>query len=174
MEWSMYRATRELIKERSRFCDRFRPKLVNMHWVENGEVNSCFSNTLNAKVKDVNNSGSQENPIISGWMVHAYNRQHDTTEIIQHWWNFYPMLKIHFDTTPLDAGIRTRSLEFVEDQEIFEFGKMIQNKIKTHVGKNLVFMNKLWFSSEITSLKSQLKLTPLKDLSHHNLLHLKT
>ena len=83
------------------------------------------------------------------------------------------MLKIHFDTTPLDAGIRTRSLEFVEDQEIFEFGKMIQNKIKTHVGKNLVFMNKLWFSSEITSLKSQLKLTPLKDLSHHNLLQLK-
>ena len=81
----MYRATRELIKERSRFCDRFRPKLVKMHWVENGEAHSCFSNTLNAKVKDVNNSGSQENPIISGWMVHAYNRQHDTTEIIQHW-----------------------------------------------------------------------------------------
>ena len=48
-------------------------------------------------------------------MIHAYNKPHDATEIIQHWRNFDPILKIHFDTTPLDAGIRARSLEFVED-----------------------------------------------------------
>lgn len=104
----MYRATRKLIKERSRFCSHFTPKLVKMHWVEIGEAQRCFSNSLSAKVKDVNKSGSSENAIISGWMIHAYNKQHDTTEIIQHWWNFDPILKIHFDTTPLDAGIRAR------------------------------------------------------------------
>ena len=106
-------------------------------------------------------------------MIHAYNKQHDTTEIIQHWWNFDPILKIHFDTTPLDVGIRARSLEFVEDQEIFEFGKMLQNELETHVGRNLVFMNERWFSSEMTSINSQLKLTPLNGLSHHNLLQFK-
>ena len=169
----MYRATRKLIKERSRFCSRFTPKLVKMHWVEIGEAQRCFSNSLSAKVKDVNKSGSSENAIISGWMIHAYNKQHDTTEIIQHWWNFDPILKIHFDTTTLDVGIRARSLEFVEDQEIFEFGKMLQNELETHVGRNLVFMNERWFSSEMTSINSQLKLTPLNGLSHHNLLQFK-
>ena len=79
-----------------------------MHWVEIGEAQRCFSNSLSAKVKDVNKSGSSENAIISGWMIHAYNKQHDITEIIQHWWNFDPILKIHFDTMPLDAGIRAR------------------------------------------------------------------
>jgi hypothetical protein len=38
----MYRATRKLIKERSRFCSRFTPKLVKMHWVEIGEAQRCF------------------------------------------------------------------------------------------------------------------------------------
>ena len=61
----MYRATRKLIKERSRFCSRFTPKLVKMHWVEIGEAQRCFSNSLSAKVKDVNKSGSSENEIIS-------------------------------------------------------------------------------------------------------------
>jgi len=61
----MYRATRKLIKERSRLCSRFTPKLVKMHWVEIGEAQRCFSNSLSAKVKDVNKSGSSENEIIS-------------------------------------------------------------------------------------------------------------
>ena len=48
-------------------------------------------------------------------MMNAYNKQYDAKKIVQHWWNFDPILKIYFDTTPLDAGIRAHSLEFVED-----------------------------------------------------------
>ena len=170
----MYRVTRELIKERERFCTQFKPNLIKMHWAGNGEAHRCLTNALAVKSKDFNNSGSTENPVISGWMVHAYNRQNDTTEIIQHWWNFDPILKMHFDTTPLDTEVNASSLEFVEDRELFEFGRSIMSEIKTHVGKPLVFMNKQWFSSEMTSVTGQLKLTKLKDLSHRNLLYLET
>ena len=67
----------------------------------------------------------------------------------------------------------TRCFSEVNRSEIFEFGKMLRNELETHVGRNLVFMNERWFSSEMTSINSQLKLTPLNDLSHHNLLQLK-
>ena len=169
----MYRVTRELIKERERFCTQFKPNLIKMHWAETGELNRCFTNALAAKNKDVNGSGSKENPIISGWMVHVYNRQNNTTEIIQHWWNFDPILKIYFDTTPLDADVNASSLEFVEDIELFEFGRSIKSEIETYVGKPLVFMGNKWFTSEFTSIKGELKLTELKDLSYPNLLYYK-
>jgi len=170
----MYRATRKLIKERERFCSQFKPNLIKMHWVGDGEPHRCFDNSMAAKRKDVNKSGSTENPIRSGWMVHAYNRNYANTEIIQHWWNYDPKLKLHFDTTPLALDIKASSLEFIEDQELYEFGKAIINEIKTHVGKNLVYMNEKWYASEITSVNFQLKLSELKDLSHRNILYLKS
>lgn len=54
-------------------------------------------------------------------MVHAYNGAYGTTEVIQHWWNFDPILKLHFDTTPLDPDIKPSILGFVNDQKNFEF-----------------------------------------------------
>jgi hypothetical protein len=45
----MYRATRKLIKERSRFCSRFTPKLVKMHWVEIGGGSTLFQQQLKCK-----------------------------------------------------------------------------------------------------------------------------
>jgi hypothetical protein len=165
----MYRATLELIKERKKHCQRLEPRLVNVQSLPQGEIQDCFHNSVRAQSIDFTGSGTKENLIRSGWIVHPYNSYSDTTEIIQHWWNYDPKLKIHFDTTPFNEGINPNKVEYVEDNEFCEVGTSILDQLECNVGHDLMYHGKSWIRLE-TQTDGSINQTPLENLSTRNLL----
>jgi hypothetical protein len=166
----MYKASRAFISERQKYCS-FEVRIVRMHWVEIGEQNDCFHNAVAARDIDINKSGSTENPIRSGWMVAPFDEQSRITEFVQHWWNYDPVLKQHFDTTPLHNDLKAVKLEFIEDRDLCEFGTSILNQIKSNVGRDIALKAGSWYSTEVTE-GDELDFSLLENLDHKSLLYM--
>lgn len=167
----MYKATRLLIEGRKKFS-RLDLRLVSVKVVGGGEPQDCFMNAVAARDKDVNNTGSTDNPIRCGWIVWPYDKENDCTEVVQHWWNFDPMLNRHFDTSPVHPDLVALQPEYVEDNDLCEFGTSILDRLLTNVGRDLVLQNGKWFYSECSE-NGELTTYPLKDFSYESLLYFK-
>ena len=165
----MYRATRELIRERSKHCHQRLPAFVKVKSQPIGELGNCFHNAVGSQTKDVLSSGSSNNHIRSGWVIHPHSRGDEITEIIQHWWNYDPVLEMHFDTTPFAEDIDVTKLEYVEDNGLCEYGTSSLDQLKCNVWHDLAYSKLGWFLLE-TLDDGSIKPNPISALETRALL----
>jgi hypothetical protein len=164
----MYRATKILIEERQKY-NELPVKLVYVRNIPIKSKNQCFENAVECEHLDILKSGSTKNEIISGWIVFPYNKVDDSTEITQHWWNYDPVSKIHFDVTEYDEVVKLEKKEFVMDLDIKNYGVRHLDEIKSNVGKDIILKDGKWFSIEIDE-KDFSDLKKLDDISTRNIL----
>ena len=138
---TMYKASRQLIKDRQPFC-RHKLEKVTVKQIGGGELSLCCLNADFAKDKDLNETGSKNNRMISGWLVGPHDKVKNATEISQHWWNFDSISNEYFDITPIADDTVPTMYEYVVDYEIAVYGQDIRvyDRLKSNVTKDLVLL----------------------------------
>ena len=125
----MFKASREFIKFRQPFASH--PLVVVPVTKKGGRVaNDCFGNSADCidRAKGIK--------IVSGWLVHSYNKLTDSTEIIQHYWN-YSESEQYFDET---SGIPD-NCEYIVDMAISNFSQDNIDDIVSNVGHSFLLSN---------------------------------
>ena len=134
----MYKATRDFINARKKHTDSplRLPSFVKQ--LGTGLPNQCLTNSRNF----ANEQKALGNDVImlSGWIVHPYNKISESTEIVQHWWNGDTKGN-NYDTTPYV----TSELEYVIDFDINNYAYSNSNKIESHVGMSLLYKESKFF-----------------------------
>ena len=100
----MYKASRTFISERSRHS-RFLVQLVQVRRHPIHQAQACLENAYLASRMDILGFGSKQNLVVAGWIAHKYHPVNRVSEFAQHWWNFHPVAREYFDTTPMDEEI---------------------------------------------------------------------
>lgn len=115
---------------RKAFCTKV-PSVVLVENIGGGVPNDCAGNALT-----VTETSDEEVHSVTGWLVHPYNSQRRTTQIVQHWWNKQVNGK-HFDTTPLLVD----DCEYIMDMDLIKF--VIENfdGINSNVGTSILLHN---------------------------------
>lgn len=167
----MYRATRDLIKSRTRFC-KIQPRVVSVDRIPRGGQQNCFLNAHESEKIDVLGSGSNCNDLISGWIVYPTDPVHKSTEIIQHWWNYDPVAKRHFDSTIFDSTVASLPVEYVYDIDIKNEIMSRFSDIASMVGKDLLYANGQWHVIEFEEDDTP-NLEPIPNLSSDKIFYFK-
>jgi hypothetical protein len=123
----MFKVTRELIKARQ-IHTKYMMKVVSVKQIGGGRRNDCFGNACDYKEKN------KRNHVVSGWLVNKYDPLSNSTEIIQHFWNFNEDGFL-IDTTPINAS----EYEYVLDVDILIYGQMHYDHISSCVCSSLWF-----------------------------------
>jgi hypothetical protein len=121
--------------------------------VGGGIANECLDNAQTAK---------EENgwTLISGWIVGEYNKEDDSTEIIQHWWNQNG--DVHIDTTPLVHN----NFEYVWDFEVAITALQSQKAGGNNILRSLLLKGGKWYAAhKENSVVVKLVELPQLDLS---------
>ena len=150
----MYKATRDFIAERQK-CTEFKlsiPSFVKK--IGGGEPNKCFENSLEF-VKEGKVNGIKY-VCLSGWLVQPFNKEKNSTAIIQHWWNGDNQGN-HYDTSPLIND----NEEYVLDYALYEFSNLNIEKIKSNVAMSLLYQNGKF--ELLTNFKT-MEFSPIKEL----------
>lgn len=168
----MYSTTRKFISERSRHS-KFSLQEVKVRRNPIFDQQNCLQNANRAALLDVLNSGSKQNPVVAGWLIHKFNPLLNNTEIVQHWWNYDPVANVYFDTTPFSNDIEIRGFEYLIDEEILHIATTQLQRLEHTVGRDLIFTNDQWHVIEkiIDSDRADTKL--LEGLSIENLMYFK-
>lgn len=124
----MYKATRELIKNRQKFTPYELVQAFNVERRGGGGWNNCFDNACD------NLDRSKGIKITSGWLVGKFDKDSGSTEIIQHYWNVNKD-GTFFDTTP---GI-TDDYEYVLDTAIMEWSQENLDFVDSCVCSSLLY-----------------------------------
>ncbi len=167
----MYRTSRDLIKGRLPFC-QIEPRVVNVERIPLSDLQNCFLNAHQNEKIDVLGSGSTSNELISGWIVYPMGPVQKVTEVIQHWWNYDPIAKKHFDTTIFDRAVATLKVDYVYDIDIKNGGMQRFGEIASNVGKDLLYANDQWHVIEFADDGTP-QFDGIADLSLDNLLYFK-
>lgn len=133
----------------------------------------CLANANLASRIDVLGSGSKQNPVVAGWLVHRYDPVRNVSEFVQHWWNFDPAARVYFDTTPLDKDVEEWGFEYLIDEELLHVATTQLEKLEHTVGRDIVHASGGWHSIETISEDGDANLRPIKALSVENLMHFK-
>ena len=154
----MYKATREFINARKKHTDSPLRLPSTVRKLESGLPNQCLKNSRN--FANEQKALGNEVIMISGWIVHPYDKVSESTEIVQHWWNSDSKGN-NFDTTPCVSD----ELEYVIDFDINNFAYTHSDKLQSHVGMSLLYKNGKFFQlknaqsmqlEEIKELKTEL------------------
>ena len=143
----MYKATRDFIKAREKYCPG---NLVVPRKVEKlgtGEPFKCFENSRNfvAEKKTI----GEKYVSLSGWVIKPYDKVNDSTEIIQHWW-VGDGKGNHFDTSPYISD----NEEYVLDFNIYNFAFENYEKIKSCVAMSLLYKgNKFYLLKNVDTME---------------------
>lgn len=167
----MYKNTRLFISERQRHS-RFDVRIVNVIRRPLHTPQTCLANANAASKLDVLESGSKNNTIVSGWIAHKYNPETQVSEFVQHWWNFDPILKVDFDTTPMHTDVEANGFEYVLDDEVGHFASTQVHRLEHSVGRDIAFGQNKWWTIDLGS-DGQTLTKPLPSLSIENLMYLK-
>jgi len=165
----MYKVTRILISEREKYSS-FPIHLVKVRRNPIHEKQLCLENANRASKIDVLGSGTDQNEVVAGWLVHRFDPVEKVSEVVQHWWNFDPVKRMYFDTTPLDAEVEAWGFEYLLDDEILHVATTQLIDLEHTVGRDLVLTEDGWHTIEISDDNSA-ELTKLQDLSIKNLMH---
>ena len=130
----MYRATRDFMSARQKFTEFKLSIPTNVKRIGGGKANDCFGNSV-AFVEEGKANGIKY-VSLSGWLVQPYNKEKNSTSIIQHWWNG-DSLGNHFDTSPLIND----NEEYVLDFALYEYSRINFEKIKSNVAMSLLYQN---------------------------------
>lgn len=130
----MYKATREFIKARQKFSEFKLTIPSSVKKIGGGEPNQCFNNAT--KVVEDGKGKGVKYVALSGWLVQPYNKEKNSTAIIQHWWNG-DSFGNQFDTSPLINNDE----EYVHDFALYEYGRINFDKIKSNLAMSLLYQN---------------------------------
>lgn len=152
----MYKATRELIKNRQKYTPYEVAQVFNVERRGGGELNDCFENAYN------NLDRSKGIKITSGWLVGKFDKNTGATEIIQHYWNVNAD-GTYFDTTP---GIEA-DVEYVVDTDILSWAQENYDFVDSCVCSSLLYRDEQY--TAVTQINGRLKYTKLRDFSNESL-----
>lgn len=168
----MYKATRQLIRDRQPFC-RFKLEKVAVKQIGGGDFGMCCYNSDNAKDKDLLNTGSTDNRMVSGWIVGPFDKERGETGISQHWWNKDSATDEYFDTTPIEGDTIPTQYEYVVDDEIGVYGMEVFDQLASNVTKDLVLLNGRWYAEDQAFEDGTCEINEIPDLSNQNIFILK-
>jgi hypothetical protein len=154
----MYKATRDFINARKKHTNSPLRLPSGVKKLGTGLPSQCLNNskTFSKEQKELGNDVI----MISGWIIHPYDKVSESTEIIQHWWNSDAKGN-NFDTTPYV----TNELEYVIDFDINNYAYTNSDILESHVGMSLLYKGGKFFLlknpqimelEEITELKTEL------------------
>lgn len=166
----VYKASRILISEREKFS-KLTVCLVSVRRLPIAEPQQCYMNANNAVSIDVLGSGSTKNPVVGGWLAHKYQPAYKLSEFVQHWWNWDPLSKSYFDTTPLSSDVESWGYEYILDDEIVQTSATRYHELKYPVGKDISLVEGRWVWTEISDDRSEVKQQPLESLRIENLMY---
>ena len=159
----MYKATNELIKARNKYAVDHPPKKIDsVKRIGGGQQHECYTNSVNFIT--TSKSAGIEASMWSGWLVQPYDKETNSSFILQHWWNITRSGE-QFDTTPLDD-----MAEYVLDYDLTKFCVANDGNMKTHMAHSLLYRDDKFFlilDPLINSLKQ------LDNLKTENLYELK-
>ena len=147
----MYKATRELIKARQPHTN-YQVEVVTVKQIGGGEPNQCFQNATDDDML------AKGNKVVSGWIVNSYDRDRNSTAIVQHWWNI-DSNGVYFDITPNNGN----QVEYVVDCDISEYGQSNFDELS-----NLVALSLLLKDDKFYGVDENLNLKLLSSLATKN------
>lgn len=153
----MYKATRELIKARQPYTD-YIVEVVAVKKIGGGVANECHENSANEVEKGVDAKA------VSGWLVNPFDKNTNSTAIIQHWWNI-DVHGVFYDTTP---GIDDE-LQYVIDIEIAAYGNQATEELDDYVAASLLLQDGKFYA--VKKIYGELKTRELPSLETKNLFH---
>ena len=130
----MYKATRDFINARQKFSEYKLSIPTNVKRIGGGNANDCFGNSV-AFVEEGKAKGIKY-VCLSGWLVQPYNKEKNSTSIIQHWWNGDSQGN-QYDTSPLIND----NEEYVLDFALYEYSRINIERIKSNVAMSLLYQN---------------------------------
>ncbi len=126
----MFKATRELIKQRQPHSE-FALEVVTVQKRPSMTRGRCQRNAQ----EQINSN--DDLMLVSGWLIYPFNAITNSTEIVQHWWNFSISNKAHFDVTIGDF----EDCEYLTDLSLHEYASYNYDRLASTVGKSLLLKN---------------------------------
>jgi hypothetical protein len=151
----MYKASSELIKARKPHT-HYVVEQVFVKQIGGGIANQCFQNATDDDLL------AKGNKVVSGWIVNAYDKERNSTAIVQHWWNIDSSGN-YFDVTPDVDG----TMEYIIDIDIVAYGQENFDNLENLVALSLLFQNNEFFSVE--QINGSLITKPIASLATPNL-----
>jgi hypothetical protein len=152
----MYKATRELIKERHKHSE-YVLEVVNVDRRPMMTMGRCMRNSSEYA------EGNDDLTLVSGWLVYPYNELTNSTEIVQHWWNFSISESQHFDVTIGNFD----DCEYVFDIALYEYASHNHDAIASTVGKSLLLRDGKFQAVE--EISGELKYSEIVSLETKNI-----
>lgn len=143
VEKRVFFTTQKLIEERRRWSTRV-VKLVPVKRIPIGVPKECLSNANLAIFRDVLSSGTRENRVVAGWLIHKPEQENLHGEFFQHWWNYDVRSKVYFDTTPIHPTAEKHGVEYVLDGEILHYATKKFDELDHTVGGDLTYQDGKW------------------------------
>lgn len=107
--------------------------VVPVTWIGGGEPNKCMTNASQFVARNPDRFR-----IVSGWLVHRFDRVRKQQVIEQHWWAFDIEANSHIDPSP---DIEQDCI-YVEDMDICHFYQLNAERMVHHLRlNNVVFKN---------------------------------
>lgn len=123
----MYKATREFIKRRQQYCE-IALEVVSVDRRPTMARGRCQDNAQKQII------GNEDLILLaSGWLIYPYDSETNSTEIVQHWWNFSVSEKKHFDTTIGEFD----DCEYLLDLAMYEYASVNYDMVASTIGKSL-------------------------------------
>ena len=133
----MYRATRDFVAARARFCLPYGvAHIPNVKRIGGGITHECYDNALRYIET---NTKDDDMALWSGWLVQPYDKLTNSTLILAHWWNLHKSGQ-HIDTTPI-----LDNAEYIQDYSLRKFCFENQGKLKTDMAHSLIYKDNQFF-----------------------------
>jgi hypothetical protein len=166
----VYSVTQKLIFERRHWSPKL-VKFVDVKRIPIGLANDCLANANLAGLRDVLSSGTRENRVVAGWIVHRPEQGTVRGEAFQHWWNYDVRKKIYFDTTPLHPRVEEAGVEYVLDAEILHYATKKLEELAHTVGGDLTYEDGDWLCEK--EINGNRLIRRVDNLKIENLMHFK-
>jgi hypothetical protein len=125
------------IRERQQHCASLLD-VVSVHWIGGGRLNQCFMNAYETCRHD-------EVFVVSGWLALPYNKQRQSQQFTQHWWNYSRTLDRYIDISP---DIEDGAL-YVIDMDIARFAMEHHGRLKSCVPMSLLYKDDTFSGIEV-------------------------
>ena len=146
-------------------------KCVDVRSVPIGIAKDCLANANLSVFQDVLSSGTRENRVVAGWILHKPEPGMTSGEAFQHWWNYDVRKKVYFDTTPLHPMIEDSGVEYVLDAEILHYATKRFEELDHTVGGDLTLKDGSWLCEK--EINSNILTKKIDSLKIENFMHFK-
>ncbi len=133
----MYKATRELIKQRQQHSE-YVLEVVKVEKRPSMARGRCQRNSHEQV------DSNDDLMLVSGWLIYPYDKFTNSTEIVQHWWNYSISQRIYFDVTEGEFN----DCEYLTDLSIYQYASRNYEILESTVGKSLLLKDGEFMTAE--------------------------